>query len=132
MLKRRRFLKTSTGALVVAGTAPVAWFSGPGSASAAGVDPYSRARFEELLGEWVHVDTGAWQSMQVVAVEDGPADPQVDQFSVVLSGGESVEPGTYAISSPDGEEFELYLQPSGGEGEVRAEFSQIRPLNAGC
>ena len=132
MLKRRRFLKTSTGALVFAGATPVVWFSGSRRASASDVDPYSREHFEALLGEWVHVDTGSWQSMQVVAVEDGPADARVDQFSVVLSGGASVEPGTYAVSTPDGEEFQLYLQPSADEGDARAQFGQIRPLNAGC
>jgi hypothetical protein len=131
MFDRRGFLKSGTGAWLLAGLVPVAWFSGSGRASASDVDPYSRAHFEGLVGDWVHVDTGSWQSMQVVAVEDGPADARVEQFSVVLSGSTSFEPGTYEVATPGGDVVELYLQPSADEGDARAHFGQIRQL-ASC
>ena len=102
-------------ALAAAAGGPLAFFSGdPARAAPPG---YSRARFEELLGQWFRVGDDAHPTLELVEVAAGPPSAEVEQFTLVFRG----HPGTELADAihrltPQGEApMDLHLVPSGGD-----------------
>lgn len=133
-LDRREFLKGGAAALVVAGVSP--WLVG---ASSGGMSaPFTRAEYEAFTGQWFQVGGPTGVPLQLVAVEDGPASPVLEQYTLRFRGGPgaALEEGTYEVSPPSGSALPMFLQSSGhvgAEPRLRASFVEIRPIGpAAC
>jgi hypothetical protein len=132
---RRAFLKGSTGALVFAGLSPLAVFGG--NVARAADSDFSKHYFDALTGEWFHIDSDGWNSLELVDVVAADVAPRLDQFSVTFRGSPHLEfeEGTYDVSPPDGSVFPLYLQPVGSDGDgncYQASFSIVKPVVPAC
>ena len=120
MLKRRGFLKGTGGlAVVLVSCGPLALLAAPRQGHASDFGRFSKAKFESLLGSWMHVDMGVgagWESVQLVEVLDGPASVEVEQFSIRIRTDPQVElePGIYTIDTGSAA-IELYLEPTGSD-----------------
>jgi len=127
VLDRRRFLKGSATAIILAGFAP--WLVG--STSSPGGSLPTKAAFQALVGQWFHVAGSTPVSVQLVAVVAGPASLEADQFTLVFSApGGSLAEGTFAVTPPEGDAFDLFLQPDDGDGtgaRVFASFNLLQP-----
>ena len=134
-MERRTFLKGSTGALVLAGLGPVALFGGYSAGADSG--EFSLEYFSGMSGEWFHIDTGSWNSIELVQVEADASSIRVDQFTLRFRSSSNLafDEGIYDMSQPDGSPIQLYLQPSeaGANGNYyQASFSLIKPLLPSC
>ena len=126
MIDRREFMMSGALTLAAAGLIPLT----SGLARAENSVP-DKAFFDARLDDWFHVRGDSWQSMQLVAVNEGP--PQhmnVSQFSIELAGASSValEEGAYMVQGPGGGSFTLFMQPleaDGSEQRYLALFSEI-------
>lgn len=140
MLERRRFLKGSGIAVGLAALGPLTLFSAPRRVRAGSFGPFSKAKFESLVGSWVHVDLGegaGWEAVQLIEVLDAPESATVEQFWVRFSASRQVdlEPGIYAVDAGSAGAFELYLEPAesgSSSSDLTASFSLIRPLQPSC
>jgi hypothetical protein len=127
-LDRRDFLKGSATAIILAGVSP--WLVG--TTSSAGGTLLSKAVFQGLVGQWFSVAGANPSPIQLVAVVDGPTSADTDQFTLVFSApGVSLTEGTFTVTPPTGDAFELFLQPETGDGAttptVRASFNLLQP-----
>jgi hypothetical protein len=134
-IERRGFLKGGTAALVLAGLGPVALFGGKSARGAP--SRFTKAWFDARAGEWFHIDTGSWQSVELVEVAGSNAAFQLDQFTVRFRGSPHVEfeEGIYEVAPPDGASFRLLVQPAGSDTDgsyCSASFSVFKPVNHGC
>lgn len=133
-LDRREFLKGGAAALVFAGVSP--WLVGASAGGASG--PFTRAEYEAFIGQWFQVGGPTGVSLQLVAVEDGPASPVLEQYTLRFRSGPgaTLEEGTYEVSPPAGSALPMFLQPGahdGAEPRVHASFAGFRPLGpAAC
>ncbi|HME69042.1 MAG TPA: twin-arginine translocation signal domain-containing protein [Myxococcota bacterium] len=126
-LDRRDFLKGSATAIILAGVSP--WLVG--TTSAGGTLP-TKAVFQGLVGQWFYVAGATSAPIQLVAVVDGPASSDADQFTLMFSApGASLAEGTFTVTPPTGDAFDLFLQPQSGDGTtaltVRASFNLLQP-----
>ena len=125
---RREFLKGSAAAIVLAGVSP--WLVG--TTSATGGPLPTKAAFQGLVGQWFYVAGATPSPIQLVAVVDGPASTGADQFTLVFNApAVSLTEGTFTVTPPTGDVFELFLQPGSGDGTtaatVRASFNLLQP-----
>lgn len=134
-MDRREFLEGSTAAVVTLGLSPWLIAGSPSLDSGA----LGKADFEALLHSWFHVGaplTG-WHSVELVAVRDDGTNARTEQFTLVFRGAPALElaEDTYTVSPPLGDEFDLFLQPMGGDASgatFAARFSLLRPLAPSC
>jgi len=127
---RRDFLKGSAIAIILAGVSP--WLVG--TTSAGTVLP-TEADFQGLVGQWFHVAGATSVPVQLVAVVDGPASSGTSQFTLFFSApGVSITEGTFTVTPPTGDAFDLFLQPTSSEGAaaltLRASFNLLQPAPA--
>lgn len=127
-MNRREFMKWSAvvvtfGPFVVGGTAD-------------GVDLYSREFFIQKVGGWFAA--GAAGFLQLIAVEDGPASTQFDQFTLVfrIDARDALPDGTWSLRAESGEIIDLFLQRRADalpDARYGASFAVTRPLGvASC
>ena len=131
---RRDFLKGSTTAIILAGVSP--WLVG--TTSAGGTLP-TKAVFQGLVGQWFYVAGASSAPIQLVAVVDGPASADADQFTLIFSApGVALAEGTFTVTPPTGDAFDLFLQPASDDGAttltLRASFNliQLAPVVPSC
>ena len=125
-LDRRDFLKGSATAIILAGVSP--WLVG----STSGGTLPTKAAFQGLVGQWFYVAAGTPAPIQLVAVVDGPASADAAQFTLIFSApGVSLTEGTFTVTPPTGDAFDLFLQPTTGDGTaaltLRASFNLLQP-----
>ena len=134
MIQRRSVLKGGL-ALAAAAAGPIAFFSGGARALPPG---YSRARFEELLGQWFRVDDGAHPTLELIEVAPGPSSAAAEQFTRVFRGppDAGLEEATHRLTPHGDTPMDLHLIPSGGDAEgsyFAASFSLLTvPAPVGC
>jgi hypothetical protein len=125
-MQRRKFLTASaaTATLMAVGK----------TGNTAGVSPtpatngFSGARFRSWLNEEFRLTSGSSlrsSRATLVAVEDGPARPGLDQFSVVFRGSASLPTGLCWLSRADGTQFMLHLQGAPAATLRHAHFSLL-------
>jgi hypothetical protein len=123
---RRGFLKGSATAIILAGVSP--WLVGT---TAGGGSLLTEAVFQGLVGQWFHVASTTSVPVQLVAVVDGPASADSSQFTLFFSApGASIPEGTFSVTPPTGDVFDLFLQPiSNGTAPLtlRASFNLLLP-----
>jgi len=124
---RRDFLKGSATAIILAGVSP--WLVGTTSAS--GTLP-TEADFQGRVGQWFYVAGSSSVPMQLMAVVDGPTSIEASQFTLFFSAPTgAIEEGTFTVTPPTGDPFDLFLQPTTGEGNavltLRASFNLLQP-----
>jgi hypothetical protein len=126
-MQRRDFLKASASLLVLGP------FAVAGSRAA---DPYSRAFFSARVGSWFEVEPARF--LELLAVEDGPASSQHDQFTLLFrcDGRDALGDGTRSLRAESGETLDLFLQrraDQATDARYSASFAVARPLTAsGC
>jgi hypothetical protein len=129
-MHRRDFLKATASALLLG---PFVLGSTEGGSAA---DPYSRAFFEGRVGSWFEFDRARF--LELIALEDGPASSQFDQFTLAFRGDvrDALPDGIQALRAESGEELRLFLQrrqDDGVDARYAAVFSVTRPLSvASC
>jgi hypothetical protein len=127
-MERRDFLKWSAVALIfgpflVGGTVD-------------GTDPYSREFFAQRVGRWF--EAGRALFLELVAVEDGPASSQFDQFTLVfrVDVRDALADGTWSLRADSGEIVDVFLQRRADampDARYSASFAVTRPLSvASC
>jgi len=133
-LDRRDFLKGTATAIILAGVSP--WLVG--STSAGGTLP-TEATFQGLVGQWFYLSGTTPAPIQLVAVVDGPASADTNQFTLIFSApGVSLAEGTFTVTPPTGDAFDLFLQPTTGDGTsaltLRASFNllEVDPAAPSC
>ena len=124
---RRDFLKGSATAIILAGVSP--WLVGTTSAS--GTLP-TEADFQGLVGQWFWVAGSSSIPVQLMAVVDGPSSTESSQFTLLFSAPTgALAEGTFTVTPPTGDPFDLFLQPTTGEGSaaltLRASFNLLQP-----
>jgi hypothetical protein len=129
-MHRRDFLKASASALLLGP------FVMGGTDAGSAADPYSRAFFEGRVGTWFEFDRARF--LELLAVQDGPASSQYDQFTLAFRGDprDALPDGIQALRAESGELLELFLQrrqDEGADARYAAVFSVTRPLSvASC
>jgi hypothetical protein len=111
---------------------PLALLAAPRQSRASDFGRFSKAKFESLLGSWMHVDMGVgagWESVQLVEVLDGPESVEVEQFSIRIRTDPQVElePRIYTVDTGSSA-IELYLEPKGSDeagGYATASFGLL-------
>lgn len=127
-MHRRDFLKAGASVLVLG---PFVIAGSPGA-----VDPYSRAFFTARVGTWF--EAGPARFLELVAVEDGPASSQLDQFTLAFRSDarDALADGTWSLRAESGEAIDLFLQRRADDvtdARYAASFALSRPLTAaGC
>ncbi len=117
MLERRNFL-TALSATILAAALPA------GIAAATqrqrGKSGSLRTQFAQLVGSNLRLlnSAGVAQEARLVAIDDGPLCPGLEQFSIVFEGGDLAE-GLYQIRSWRTERMLISLQCSGETGTHR-------------
>ena len=133
MMKRRKFVLGGATLMAAGPIAAPAAVAGTVSAAPAGRPAgLSKDRFLSCLGSRVQVVPAAGQvlEMRLTRVEDGPASPATQQFSVVLEGPRrtGLDEGLYRVSHPELGDLALYLEPgpaSSGISRLRGHFSLL-------
>ena len=117
MLERRNFLTALSATILTAGL--------PAGIAAAtqrqrGRSGSLRAQFARLVGSNFRLlnSTGVAQQARLVAVDDGPRCPGLEQFSIVFEGSDLAE-GLYQVRSWRTGKMLVSLQPSGEPGTAR-------------
>lgn len=127
-MERREFLKAGAvvlvlGPFLVGGTA--------GDAA-----PYSREFFTQKLGSWF--EAGSARFLELIAVEDGPASSEFDQFTLVfrIDARDALADGIWPLRDVSGETIDLFLQrraDDAADARYSASFAVSRPLGlASC
>lgn len=131
-MHRRDFLSTSTGAAAaLAVTAQASAICEASPSGAAPAEGLSRARFTAWLNTRFSVrPPGTMRSQRVtlVAVEDGPHAPGLEQFHVLFRGTGPAATGFCRLRHDTGSVLSLQLEGAGGAaalGLSRATFSLI-------
>ena len=91
-----------------------------------------KAKFEPLVGSWMHLDMGpgaGWESVQLVEMQDIPSSEDLEQFAIRFRADPQVEleQGIYTVDTGT-EAFDLHLQPAEGDengAEAVASFSLL-------
>ena len=102
-----------------------------GTTSASGTLP-TEADFQGRVGQWFYVAGSSSVPMQLMAVVDGPTSIEASQFTLFFSAPTgAIEEGTFTVTPPTGDPFDLFLQPTTGEGNaaltLRASFNLLQP-----
>lgn len=116
MIDRRGFVKGSSLGLLAAGLSPLLLVSGRSAGSGSEL---TAAAFRAQLGSWFQLRDQDAHHVRLVAVDDVPADPQLDQFRLVFRGpaNDSVPEGSYDATSESGDAYQLFVQPSGSDAD---------------
>ena len=120
MLNRRGFLKRTGGLSAgLASWGPLAFLATARPGHADELSPFSKAKFESMLGSFMHLDMGegaGWESVELVDVTEFPSSPYVEQFAIRLRTDPQValEDGIYTVDTGL-ESFDLHLEPSEGD-----------------
>ena len=114
---RRGFLQGSTATLAAVAIGPMAFFAGVARADKV---PLAHRYFSDRVGQFFSIDAGAWRSVELTGVVSHDASPPLDQFTLRFRGSphEPIEEGLYTVAPPDGDAFELHIQPAGEDGDV--------------
>jgi hypothetical protein len=126
-MRRREFLTTSVTSATLLGLAGTS-VAGVGPVSLP--DEFNRTRFRSWLNqEFRIVASGSLRSApaRLVAIDDGPAQAGLNQFSILFKGSEALPRGLCWLSHPDGAHFMLHLDGAPGSGRRRAHFSLLEP-----
>jgi hypothetical protein len=105
-MHRRDFLTAGAASATIAAGATPVWRAHDST-------QFSRAQFRGWLNHNFHVTAhGALRASPatLVAVEDGPAHPRLEQFRVLFRGAASLPTGMCWLSHADGAQFALYLE----------------------
>jgi len=134
-IPRRSFLQGSTATLAAAALAPVGFFAG--SAARADATAFTRLYFDERVGQFFHIDDGAWRSVELIHVVSHDVSLRLEQFTVRWRGSPhvAIEEGIYNVAPPAGAIFELHVQPAGADSDgsyYEASFSIIKPIVPSC
>ena len=118
MINRRELLVGGASSVALAGLAPAsliraAWIRSP-----------TRADFEPLLGSrlrLLHQASYTWGQVELVEIIDGPADPGLEQFTLLLRNqGQPLPDGTYWVINGAGDFYVLYLELTGDDASGAA------------
>jgi hypothetical protein len=132
MTDRRDFLiacgtaaTTGLGGSAVLAAVPDASFAGGGE---------SRNRFARHMDGTFRVTSVQdlrETSARLTEVRGIDCEPRVEQFVLEFEGvpGSALSEGTYAVTTPDGERYALFLQPASGAGADRRFRSSFSLLN---
>jgi len=135
MIDRRGFVKGSTLGLLAAGLSPVLLMSGRSAGSAGEL---SAAAFSAQEGTWFELRDDDAHHVRLIAVDEVPVAPELEQFRLVFRGpaNDSVPEGAYDATSESGGSYHLFVQPSGSDADGNlylACVSVFRPLSpASC
>jgi hypothetical protein len=135
MIDRRGFVKGSTLGLAAIGLSPVVLWSVPSAGSAGDL---TAAAFSAQQGSWFELRDGDAHHVRLIAVDEVPADPKLEQFHLVFRGpaNDTVPEGAYAATSEAGHAYELFVRPSGSDADGNlylASVSVFRPTSpASC
>lgn len=129
MVNRRQFLATTAASAAASCVPAIAVAAaGPTVRGSPGWRPATlRERLRALVGARVVVESPAGRNhATVVDLEEGPASPGLDQFSIRLdvADGGTLGEGVYRVSHRAIEPLELHLQPAGASG-LRATFALL-------
>ncbi len=127
-MERRDFLKGSAIVLIF----------GPflGGSTGGSAEPYSREFFTQRVGRWF--EAGRALFLELVALEDGPASSQFDQFTLVfrVDARDALADGTWSLRAESGEVIDVFLQRRADvvpDARYSASFAVTRPLSvASC
>jgi hypothetical protein len=128
-MERRQFLVGCSAAAVAAGAGLAPSFV-PDTSSHASLS-LTRSTFERLLGsEFRLYDNGGkfLDKLRLVAIEDGPCRPMLDQFDLVWEGtySEQMPDAVYRLTSEQQPRMQLALTPSAaGARRYRSTFSLL-------
>lgn len=130
MLERRNFLTALTATMATAMLPAGIMAATPGQPGNNGINNSLRGQLAQLVGSNLRlVDAaGIAQSARLVAVDDGPDHPGLEQFSIVFEGS-GLTDGLYKVYHPSTGTLRIGLMSSGEAGSTpgrqRAHFSNF-------
>lgn len=127
-MRRRRFIMQCSAACAAIGAVEL-----PVLATAAAAAPSeqssARAAFEALVGTRLRVYDGARfaDALRLTRIDDGPASPHLEQFTLMLAGAyrPDLETRTYGVADASGVTRDMCLERT-GPGSYRATFCLLR------
>jgi hypothetical protein len=128
MSERRKFLVQSAAVIAATGLGWRLPFAEGGA-----TPPVSSDRFKSYVNQsfsFYDLRTGARTRLTLAAVQPGPSDPKLDQFSLVFRGraGVALKEGRYAVVGGPGRRSELFITRVSSERGInsyRADFSLL-------